>query len=222
MAPEQPPQLAITVDERSKRFLRCAQCPSDGWHSVVVHARLLLEDDTGRQFREYEIIRCDGCMTVSFREAWELGDPGAAPLLSGQRLFPERSDRKFRRRMRGTGALPAKVGQIYDETIAAVNEELPILAGIGVRALVEAVCKHKRIKGGNLRDKIDGLAKVGLLGGTEAKILHRLRFLGNKAAHETKVPTSAELSAGLDIAEHLLTTVYLLAGKAMKLPSRGR
>jgi hypothetical protein len=99
---------------------------------------------------------------------------------------------------------------------------MSVLAGIGIRTLVESVCKHKRIKGRDLKQRIDGLAAAGILGSAEAKILHRLRFLGNKAAHEIKEPTDVELSAGMDVADHLLMTAYLLAQKAQKLPSRGR
>lgn len=103
-----------------------------------------------------------------------------------------------------------------------MTDEISILAGIGIRALVESVCKHKRIKGKDLKQRIDGLAAAGLLGANEAKVLHRLRFPGNKAAHEMKEPTANELSAGLDIAEHLLVTVYVLSKKARQLPARGR
>ena len=101
-----------------------------------------------------------------------------------------------------------------------MNEKLPVLAGIGIRALVESVCKQKRVRGTNLQQRIDGLATAGLLGAVEAKTLHRIRFLGNKAAHEMKQPTPEELSAGMDIAEHLLETVYLLPRKARALPAR--
>jgi Domain of unknown function (DUF4145) len=114
------------------------------------------------------------------------------------------------------------VRTIYWETLAAINRSSPVLTGIGIRAFVESVCKHKRIKGATLKDRIDGLAKSGLLGAAEARVLHRLRFLGNKVAHEIKAGSAAELAAGMDVAEHLLTTVYLLPLKARRLPSHGR
>lgn len=37
-----------------------------------------------------------------------------------------------------------------------------------------------------------------------------MRFLGNKAAHETEPPTGTHLRAALFVLNHLLTAVYIL------------
>jgi len=61
---------------------------------------------------------------------------------------------------------------------------LPVLAGVGLRALIEAVCRDQGINGGNLEALIGGLATNGILSKAQADILHTHRFLGNAAAHE--------------------------------------
>jgi hypothetical protein len=114
----------------------------------------------------------------------------------------------------------SKVGKIYKETHAALCSELPILAGIGIRAIIEAVCKDKKIKGRNLEEKIDALVAKGLTTPAGAKILHSLRFLGNDAAHEVKAHSTEELASALSVAEHLLQSVYILPGIAKALPKR--
>lgn len=215
-----PRKIEVETTGLGKHYVECRRCDKGTWHSTLALARDLDEDGDTRALSDYEIIQCDGCRTMSFRSVWELGLPGAAPGISEENLYPPRRDRKARRALTGSRVLPERVRSIYSEAIRAMNNNLPVLAGIGVRALVESVCKHKRVPGANLQQRIDGLAAAGLLGSSEAKTLHRIRFLGNKAAHEMKQPTTAELSAGMDIAEHLLDTVYLLPKKARKLPSR--
>ncbi len=216
------PVLDIATEGTGKRFIECVQCPGERWHSVIVRATIKTEVENAFSEDGYEVVRCDGCMSVSFYERSSVGTAGEPSIVLKEVLHPPRRDRNARKMNDGSRRLPEQVGTIYAETILALNNGMSLLAGMGIRALVESVCKHKRIKGRNLKERIDGLADAGILGSTEAKHLHRLRFLGNKAAHEMKQPSRLELSSGLDVADHLLMTAYLLAEKAKRLPSRGR
>ncbi len=101
-------------------------------------------------------------------------------------------------------------------------EGLPVLTGIGIRAIVETVCRERSSPGRNLAEKIGGLITLNLITQTEAEILHDLRFMGNKAAHEVKAHTTEELNLAFDIVEHLLKAVYLLPEQAKRLPSASR
>jgi Domain of unknown function (DUF4145) len=42
----------------------------------------------------------------------------------------------------------------------ALCSKLPILAGVGIRALIEAVCHDKSAQGSDLRKKIDSLVDL--------------------------------------------------------------
>lgn len=106
--------------------------------------------------------------------------------------------------------LPIKVRVIYKEVIGAMNAQLPVLSGIGLRALIEAVCKDQGIAGDNLEKLIHGLATSGVLSRAQADILHTHRFLGNVAAHEVTSAQPRELVAALEIAENILRTIYVL------------
>jgi hypothetical protein len=57
---------------------------------------------------------------------------------------------------------------------------------------------------------------------TEAEILHDLRFMGNKAAHEVKAHSTQELNLAFDVVEHLLKTVYILPEQAKRLPGASK
>jgi hypothetical protein len=95
---------------------------------------------------------------------------------------------------------------------------LPILTGIGIRAIVETVCNDRGATGANLLQKINSLVTLKLITQREATVLHDLRFMGNEAAHKVKGHKSGELNLAFDVVEHLLNTVYLLAEKTMQLP----
>lgn len=105
--------------------------------------------------------------------------------------------------------LPAQIRAIYSETIEAIANQSPVLAGIGLRALVEAVCKEKGAPGENLFKQINSLQADGTLSKGSTTILHQIRTLGNDAAHESKAHSASQLSLAMDIIENLLKEVYI-------------
>ncbi len=74
--------------------------------------------------------------------------------------------------------LPIKVRGIYKETLGALNNNSPVLAGIGLRALIETICKEKNAEGSNLYKKIDDLVDKKILTPVGSSILHKIRTLG--------------------------------------------
>jgi hypothetical protein len=117
----------------------------------------------------------------------------------------------------GLYELPEKVRSIYKETHAALCTKLKILAGVGIRALVESVCQEESAEGNNLEKKIDDLVIKGVLTKRSADVLHKTRLLGNQAAHETKAASDSELDVAFDIIENLLETVYIIPKKSARL-----
>jgi hypothetical protein len=108
--------------------------------------------------------------------------------------------------------VPKLVREIYTQSLNAIRDESNTLAGMGLRATVEAICNDQTIQGRSLDKKIDGLAKKGLISQRDAERLHAIRFLGNDAAHEISSSTESNLITGLRIIEHLLLTLYVLDG----------
>jgi Domain of unknown function (DUF4145) len=116
--------------------------------------------------------------------------------------------------------LPARVGRIYNEVRSVVLAQLPIMGGFGLRAIVESVCADKKMSGRNLEEKIDALVDAGLLIPTAAAVLHKLRFMGNSAAHDMKAHSLSDIEAALSVVEILLRQVYVLPRLARKLPKK--
>lgn len=136
----------------------CGKCNTTTFHRVVASAETVhgIADDTGRVTTDHQIIQCQGCKTISFRSTWTIGDTNAAePMVENVEVYPPRADKTKRRLIDGMGCLPKNVRPIYLETVKALNAPQPVLGGIGIRALAEAVCRQKRAKGKNLEKRID-------------------------------------------------------------------
>jgi Domain of unknown function (DUF4145) len=199
--------------------LPCPKCAGATTHKALATVDLRGSEGGGNHSYQWsvdhQIVQCQGCKSVSFRvassnsEDYYHTDDGDTEYEISEDLYPPRlSGRK------GLGDdttwLPVKVRQIYDETLKALFMQARILSGIGLRALVEAVCQHQNAQGRDLFKQIDSLVEQRVLTPAGALILHKIRALGNAAAHEAKPHSEKQLSLAMDIVEHLLKDVYIL------------
>lgn len=215
--------------------IACASCRRITKHQVLASADVIgsqsYRDQLAVEYEDnYQVIQCRGCETISFRtrswssEDYEVEEEGLSYNISTS-LYPSRSE--GRGSLKDTPLLPADIQRIYKETLSAINNDLPVLAGIGIRAIIESICRDKQAPGKDLFKRIEGLAELGVLSKDGADILHRIRSLGNEAAHEVKPHRTEQLSLALDVCENLFQIVYLLPHHAktmftshekMKLP----
>lgn len=194
----------------------CAACDRETWHAVLyAHVDSIYEY---RMDTIHEVVQCRGCKTISFRKVivdyenaypidddeWEVPrDVSYYPsVLKGHRELDDIED------------IPSPVQDIYAQAVHAIRDELNILAGIGLRATIEAICNEQKIVGRTLDKRIDGLAKGGLISQKDAERLHAIRFMGNDAAHEIQTVEPKNLLIALRIIEHLLVNIYILDGEA--------
>lgn len=192
----------------------CLLCKTRTNHESVAKFEANSGDNEYQWWATYEVIKCCGCETISYRTARWTEDDWVKEINDhsiDETLYPPRTS--------GRVALfddflnpeiPSIVLTIYLEVIKALNNSSPLLAAIGLRSIIEAICKQQKAKGRDLKSKIDDLAKQGLLAKNQAFILHSHRFLGNTAAHEIVAAPSEELLAAFDIAETMLKTIYVL------------
>lgn len=194
-----------------------------GWRSVVVY------DDSYNQLVEhseaYQIIQCQGCLTIGFRVVSQRStefnyetyfDSGLYP--EEIKYYPQRI--KGRKLMQDSVHLPDEVHAIYQETLNVLGSDMPIMAGFGIRAIVEAVCNNRGIDGESLEIRINGLKDGGYVSSSAADVLHDLRFMGNKAAHEMHPHTMQELEAAFTVIENLLQNIYIIPYYASQVPER--
>lgn len=205
----------INKTQDEEHSLPCINCTGKTTHKVLASVDVRGDEGEVSWWIDNQIVQCLGCRTVSFREA-SSNSEDYYPISHDtyeynvvEMLYPSRVEG-----IKGLGKeiyyLPSDVRRIYNETLMALSSQSPVLAGIGLRVLLETVCKEKNATGQDLFRKIDSLVSKGTLTPASAAILHKIRTLGNAAAHEVKPHSEKQLGLAMDIVEHLLKDVYIL------------
>jgi len=199
----------------------CRTCKRVTRHEVLCEH---IEETAPDDYHEkdfWQIVRCLGCHTTGFQhrnedyeQVWEDFDGDVRHTVSTT-VYP----RVVRNHsgLKGTTWIPALIRNVYRQTLSAYSDNAYVLASIGLRATIEAVCNHLEISGSNLEKRIDQLFKTGYVSNSDKKRLHAIRFLGNDAAHEVKEPKESDLRVALEIVEHILNSVFILEKKSKSL-----
>lgn len=185
----------------------CSECDGD-----KNHKKLFSKTAKGysKSTEEFSIVECMGCNSISFLQTIKLSkkskpmhfnypddqntNPGYYNFLSEKHV----------------AIFPKAIRKMYDELIPAFEAGSTILLGIGLRALVEAICIDQSIPGSNLLKKIEKLHHEGLISKSELPILDKLRIIGNDSAHKMKSLSMYKLELALGIVNHVLTSIYIL------------
>ncbi len=201
-------------NEKEKFY--CKTCQRDTYHDLLCdESESMLRDDCSKIWKCYDTIRCLGCGTIAFHYSechTETSDPTSRLLSAKSQYFPK--ERFYRNPIEGAQKLPDNTQSIYFEVLTSLNEDIPILTAIGLRALIGSVCREKTYNWKNLYEGIEDLSVYGILSFTQVEFLHACRFMGNSAAHEIAAPSKEQLISALDIIETLLATIYILPDKA--------
>ena len=102
--------------------------------------------------------------------------------------------------------VPQKVEKLYRETRKAFDVGALTLAAVGIRAIIEAICKDRSCKGADLQQKIARLRDH--LAPCEVKLLQAQRALGNEAVHQMETPSAEEIATTFAALDHFLKTLY--------------
>jgi hypothetical protein len=200
---------------------QCRNCRRSTRHEVLDEH---IDDGDPNAYRErtfWQIVRCLGCFSFGFRrehadyEMVTFGLSNEPEMETTVHCYPQ-----YLRDHVGIDAvnyLPKSLRIVYTQTVRALADGSTVLAGIGLRACIEALCNHLNVAGRNLEKRIDQLFKAGLVSSQDRRRLHAIRFLGNDAAHEIVVPSSDDLRTALDIVEHTLNSVFVLEQRSRDL-----
>lgn len=131
--------------------IACKECSRETSHTIVASYKETGCEDCGGGnsvdwVSQSQIIQCLGCETVSFREVSTCSED--VDYDESGMYYPE-TIRYYPGRTEGLKAinvylLPVKIQSIYQETILAIENEQNVLAGIGMRALIETICKDQQ------------------------------------------------------------------------------
>ncbi|MFK5979381.1 MAG: DUF4145 domain-containing protein [Rhizobiaceae bacterium] len=205
---------------KTHKFACVGSCNNSTNHEVIKSIQTSgVTEYHSHWYVNYEIVKCLGCENVSFREESSNSDEyyGETDIcVVKELLYPKRESGRTKLAWYSM-YLPIELRDIYAETDAAMDNKLLILAGVGMRAILETVCKDQKAVGKDLYIKIDGLVKVGVLTTNGAKILHNVRAIGNVSAHEVKPQPQDQLDLAWEVIINLLNSVYILPKRASQV-----
>ena len=196
-------------------FVPCPNCEKKMYHDILLRDHDNTESKENNISVNRMIVQCRGCLAKSFSqvtaffddaylsevdEVWEIPEHVVS--------FPKITDVKSS--ISSFYNVPRIVRIIYMEALLAVKEDTAILAGLGLRATLEAICNDQDVKGKNLELKITKLQTEGLISKKDSERLHGIRFMGNDAAHDIKTHTKEQISVAVKIVDHLINTLYIL------------
>jgi len=199
----------------------CRACSRSTRHEVLSQHEDESDSNNYHEKDTWQIVRCLGCHTFGFRhrnDDYEMVEEDEEGIFTHQvvaHLYP--SVLSEHRPLSGTYFLPTLIQRVYKQTLAALSQRAYVLASVGLRACIEAVCNHLKVSGTSLEKRIDQLFKAGHVSNGDKRRLHAIRFLGNDAAHEIKEPIESDIRVALEIVEHLLNSVFILENKAKAL-----
>lgn len=197
---------------RTNHILRASYSSTDSWPYLRLDEDDGSDDEIPGKPIKYCIWACAGCNAVTF-ESFNVEDIETIGYFQPLEETWVRA-RTFRN-------LDAKLSSLYSEVFACFQKGSLLLCTIGLRALVEGVCRDKGLTEGNLEDKVNGLVKfLPSLNIIEA--LHDLRFAGNEAAHKMEALSRDDAGKAIEIMEDLLNFLYDLDYKATQLRSRSK
>lgn len=170
----------------------CRSCSRSTRHEILSNHEIESDPEEYHEKDSWQITRCQGCYTFSFRhqhedfEMVEEVEEGVYSYETSVSVYPSVFSRH--RQLSGIHYLPPLIRKVYKQTLSALSEKAYVLASIGLRACIEAVCNHLKVSGTNLEKRIDQLFKAGHVSNGDKRRLHAIRFLGNDAAHEVREP----------------------------------
>jgi hypothetical protein len=217
----------LSSDGQERKKLFCNWCRVDTNHLLRGRYSMLRNDypeekDGGVHEHRYSLCSCAGCEEATLE--WEVAYPERE---ESEDKWQEIDNTFFPPRSRDLGVLAqhtpkqfqqlnSNLGKLYSEVVGSLNRNCLLVVSIGLRALIEGVCKDKGLTEGNLERKIDGLIKF-LPSVNVIQALHSFRFAGNSAAHDLEPMSLEDAGKAIDVIEDLLNFLYDLDYKASQI-----
>lgn len=200
----------------------CNNCGGERNHEVLYTEKSSWSDDESgvSGSDKYETLKCMGCENIKLRHvSWfsEYDD-------STTNYFPPAIFRPQPQWFKDLWLeLPVDdefVEPLLKEIYVSLQNNLPRLAAMGVRALIETVMIAKSGDHGSFSKNITEFEKAGYVSRIQRERIEAILEAGHAAIHRSFKPSTQDVVTLLDITEHIIETVYLHESKIKELKKR--
>ena len=200
--------------------LTCQNCQQETNHKVLCSHTFKYDDKESdiQGSIDYLVVLCCGCERISLAtvsacsEDIEYYADGTCEYVDDIKQYP--NPKIGYGKLEYSYTIPDFIRLIYNQTCNSIANGDYILAGVGLRTIIEAICKDENVGGRNLTSKITNLLKGRYISKQDCEVLHGIRFMGNDATHKILSPTKQQVIMAIKIIENLLENKYCLMYEA--------
>lgn len=208
----------------------CNTCDGYRNHEVLHrHGDPDYDDESGIHFQnEYSTLKCCGCDSIKllhkyFWSDFPLDDETCEPAEINN-YFPPAIFRKHPRWLnqlsRELSAENDFVEKLLSEIYVALQNDLPSLATMGIRSLLEKIMISKTGDKKSFSANLNEFEKLGYVSRVQKKRIETILEAGHATIHRNFIPTTSDVITLVDLSENIIETVYLHEKKVNKLKKR--
>jgi len=196
----------------------CNACGPARDHEVLAEEKSYWEAEGGAVTggETHSMIKCRGCKAISVRiSSWCSEDDGPSI-----RQYPPRVSRKQPEWVDDLILEDGELAELLNEIYVALQNDLRAVAAMGVRALLERIMIAKVGDSGSFRAHLDRFRDAGHISNLQRERVDAILEAGHAAMHRTFRPSAEDINTLIDIAEHVIESVYLHDSKIAALRKR--
>jgi hypothetical protein len=181
-------------------------------HHEVLHTETSTWSDDNHHIHgadQFQTLKCSGCDAIKLRHTSSFSESDEddvtyfpPAVFRRQPAWFEDLRRKLKREERF-------VDRLLKEIYVALQHDLPALAVMGIRALLEAVMISKAGDQGTFGENIAEFEKQGYVSKLQRARLETILEAGHATIHRDYAPDTKDVITALNVAEQIVETVYL-------------
>ncbi|MBT9449996.1 DUF4145 domain-containing protein [Akkermansia glycaniphila] len=212
----------------------CGRCNKETNCDVLFSANKRIPCDDERNYMSLSVTQCCGCSEWTVRERcfwidnYEYNEFGEAETIPVETIiYPtdyeggveKTSKDKFCESLEGKikeleAYCPWGIVQLVRECLSAYQRGLDLLATVGLRMIIDAICQAKKEQEEISKAKIDSLCESGFINEKQRDLIIKIYSCGNSAAHEFEPLCNHELTASF-------TAMFIILDNMFHLPKLG-
>ncbi|MNY93313.1 hypothetical protein D3C78_97230 [compost metagenome] len=197
-------------------FIFCLHCKTEIKHEFLIGLETQKNTEDDNYYSEYDLLRCINCESITYRTDHYTADdmvqiPNQYGDLEWDRIsratyYPTR-DKELANTAHVIYLLPGSMQDTFNEVVTALNNRLEILSGLGLRTLLEQICKHFIIDDdlGRILQKFED---EGYISTKQRYLLDNIRYIGNDAAHRAESNSIGKHKLSLSILINLIQLLF--------------
>lgn len=194
----------------------CLNCKTEIKHEFLIGLETQEIYDEENYYSEHDLLRCINCESITYRiDTYSDGDMiqihdefGELEWIRDSRpvYYPTR-DKELANTSHIINLLPDNIQDTFNEVVTALNNKLEILSGLGLRTLLEQICKHF-IKDDDLGGILKKFEEEGYISTKQRSLLDDIRYIGNDAAHRAESNSIKKHKLSLSILMNLIQLLF--------------